>query len=625
MTLANKVQQFSDDADKLHAVVHGPASGAGSTVDTEGGARRTLAKMDADLQGGGFVAQVQQGVADAQTAKTQAEAARDAANTSGRAYTSAQGTAAAMADGSVAIGQSFAVLAADVLSFTVYRKDAGPVATLLFTQHTKAYLDALVSRKQRRGWIFNIQGATGKLGMGLNSKGRLILGIGGDILASIQANAAAVAANVTSINAQKAALNPSRRGNAIFRVTDKLRTKAALEISRTGRMLVLGRDMLSELDVVKAAVAALSSFRSRVSRGGSLAIRDAAGKAPFLITRKGRALLLGRDVLNEVDALKASAANTVALDAVRALVLPGKNIYVVGDSLSASGDSWANTITAALTDAARTVTNQAIGGQTSSQQVGRLGARPFLITFAANKILAVGSTQVSASQQLMYDGVLDPVFPISVGGQTWRARVAGVVGTFSSTSGFDAGGYPTGLVFTPDAGQVIADKSVDAYSPASPVEGAVGHEYDLLLVGIGRNNWGTDDVARRIEIVKQDLLAVRDHFQQTAIRKMIVVTPPNRYKNPATGVVYPEGSDNAANFSFFTALEVWAQQTFGECAVVSRTELMRHAAAGNADDAAAIALGCVPPSLTTDGLHWSTTGHTYIRALVAAIINRKGW
>lgn len=48
MTLANKVQQFSDDADLVHGIVHGPASGTGSTVTTEGGGVRTLAKLVAD-------------------------------------------------------------------------------------------------------------------------------------------------------------------------------------------------------------------------------------------------------------------------------------------------------------------------------------------------------------------------------------------------------------------------------------------------------------------------------------------------------------------------------------------------------------------------------------------------
>lgn len=51
MTLALKVTQFENDADIVHQIVHGPASGAGSTVDTDGGPVRTMAKMVDDAQG----------------------------------------------------------------------------------------------------------------------------------------------------------------------------------------------------------------------------------------------------------------------------------------------------------------------------------------------------------------------------------------------------------------------------------------------------------------------------------------------------------------------------------------------------------------------------------------------
>lgn len=90
----------------------------------------------------------------AAAARAQAEAARDAANASGRAYTSAQGSASGLADAGVAIGQTFSVVAADLLSYAVYRKDAGPIATPLFTQSTKAYMDALVrgSSDQTQHW-----------------------------------------------------------------------------------------------------------------------------------------------------------------------------------------------------------------------------------------------------------------------------------------------------------------------------------------------------------------------------------------------------------------------------------------------------------------------------------------
>jgi methyl-accepting chemotaxis protein len=74
-------------ADKLHAVVHGPADGAGSTVETENGPVKSLARALLEIdQSANHVA--------AETAQAAAEAARDtaqaAANDAGSARDAAQ-------------------------------------------------------------------------------------------------------------------------------------------------------------------------------------------------------------------------------------------------------------------------------------------------------------------------------------------------------------------------------------------------------------------------------------------------------------------------------------------------------------------------------------------------------
>lgn len=431
-------------------------------------------------------------------------------------------------------------------------------------------VSARIQKTNRRGWLWLVRDANGRLMVGINRAGRLVLGVGGDIFTAVNTNATTIAS-------------------------------------------------------------ILATVRSRTSRAGAILFRLPNGRMPGMFTRNGRFLLGSLDVKAVLTALMATVAgsstaiagNTADIAAVRGLVVPGKNILVVGDSLSADSFSWARTMSTVLTDTARVTLSLAVGGQTASQQAGRLGAIPFLITAQNNTILASGPTVVTASQMLMYDGALDTIHSITVGSTTWKARLAGILGTFSSTAGFDSNGQPNATVFTPDAGQITVDTLINPRTPTEAVV-PVGHEYDLLLVGIGRNDWGTDNVPRRIEIVKRAILAIRDHFQLTAQRRMLVVTPPNRYKNPSTGTVYDEGS-GSATFTFFTSLETWAQQTFGEMAVLSRLELMRHADLGNADDVAAVAAGCVPPSLTSDGLHWTATGHTYVRAPGAAVLNRKGW
>lgn len=116
MTLADKVTQFNTDADTFHAVVHGPATGAGSTVATEGGQVSTLAKVQADgIQAYGNAAT---NAAAAQTAALQAAAAA-------RAYAS---TAAALGDATLAVGASFSAPLADG-SLQAYTKTSGTVAT----------------------------------------------------------------------------------------------------------------------------------------------------------------------------------------------------------------------------------------------------------------------------------------------------------------------------------------------------------------------------------------------------------------------------------------------------------------------------------------------------------------
>jgi hypothetical protein len=50
MSLTNKVAQFDADSDLVNAWVHGPASGAGSTITTDSGTVRTPAKLIADIE-----------------------------------------------------------------------------------------------------------------------------------------------------------------------------------------------------------------------------------------------------------------------------------------------------------------------------------------------------------------------------------------------------------------------------------------------------------------------------------------------------------------------------------------------------------------------------------------------
>lgn len=423
-------------------------------------------------------------------------------------------------------------------------------------------------------------------------------------------NVAGVAAERKRYPSADGILNLIRKTGSrdVLRVLDRV-GKSALRITRSGGFIVLGRDIFAELGV--ALGVAKNVLFSGSARGGAIAFGDSHGKAPIKLTRTGRVKIWGRDVLRELDALGDGAAFAAKLDSINQMLTPNKNLIVAGDSLSAYADSWVRTLIPALTDQSRTLTNLAVGGQTSSQQAGRLGALPFLLTLQNNKILASGATTVSASQMLAPDGVtLVNVWPISSQGTgpTWRARVSGVLGTFSSAT--FTGEVPTALVFTPDAGQLSADLPVEVGVPTESAW-AAGHEYDTLLIAMGRNNF--QDTAT----VKRDWLAVRN-WQRTLNKRCVMVTPPNM---SGEGIV-----SGPAKYAAIVELERYAQELFGEYVVVSRQVLMRHPDTSLTADVDAVADGRVPPSLTSDGLHWlPATGHAYIRAAAAAIINRKGY
>lgn len=87
------VGKVTADSQVLHAIIHGPAFGAGSTVVTDGGPVRTLAGAIADLEAAFAAAGIIVQVSDAVTSTT--AAASNAAGAAGAA-----GTSATLADAS---------------------------------------------------------------------------------------------------------------------------------------------------------------------------------------------------------------------------------------------------------------------------------------------------------------------------------------------------------------------------------------------------------------------------------------------------------------------------------------------------------------------------------------------
>ena len=83
---------------------------------------------------------VSAGLSDA--ARVLAEAARDSANTSGKSFTSAEGTAAGIA--ATTSGQNFSVLSADSASWAIWRNSAGVALLIGQGGYTKNFLDTVL-------------------------------------------------------------------------------------------------------------------------------------------------------------------------------------------------------------------------------------------------------------------------------------------------------------------------------------------------------------------------------------------------------------------------------------------------------------------------------------------------
>jgi hypothetical protein len=119
----------------------------------------------------------------AASAKTAAEAARDAAAVNAAVYSSVATGLSAVADGA-----QFQVVAADGLSIARYRRDAGPVATLLATFPTKSGVDFIQSAKPTvDDWFELVIDSSGRPVRGQKHDGTLWEARGGTLVQVAQA------------------------------------------------------------------------------------------------------------------------------------------------------------------------------------------------------------------------------------------------------------------------------------------------------------------------------------------------------------------------------------------------------------------------------------------------------
>ena len=362
----------------------------------------------------------------ATAAKLAAEAARDSLNTTGKVFTSEEGTAAGIS--ATTNLQQFSVLSSDLLSYGIWRNNAG-VAKFLSSIYTSNYLNSLIKNTKYRGWAHVIRSSSGKLGVGITDAGKVIFGIGGDIVARI------LSAEV-SVSSLKSVVTSVNRYSSIFLLLDSTKTKVALEVNRAGKLISMGRDVLSEIDTTKSQVNGILSN-------------------PALLSK---------------------------------FISPSKDLTLLGDSqINGAGPTPWRTLLAPLISA-RNYRNLAVGGQTSTQIAARYGSIYSLITVSNNIIPTSGSVGVSSCKVIKTDGTFDNSFtPLTdQSSQTINGTLAGVDGSLvRATDG--------SLTFLRSVSGVAVNCGTN--TPFKPT----WNDYDLntIITGIGRNNlWDVATIKR---------------------------------------------------------------------------------------------------------------------------------
>lgn len=157
------------------------AAALASQTDIHDNWQAKLDAADADAAaaaGSAATATTQAGLSDiariaAQAAQTGAEAARDAVNSTGKVFTYAEGTAAGLA--ATTNGQQFAVLSADSMSWTIYRRvDASTALAVGPGNYTKSYIDGFKATTTHPGLAFSVDDPNGNSAVAVTDDGTFL-------------------------------------------------------------------------------------------------------------------------------------------------------------------------------------------------------------------------------------------------------------------------------------------------------------------------------------------------------------------------------------------------------------------------------------------------------------------
>lgn len=264
-----------------------------------------------------------------------------------------------------------------------------------------------------------------------------------------------------------------------------------------------------------------------------------------------------------------------------------------GDSLTAAGGVVARL--AELVPSA-TIFNRGISGQTAAQVAARQGAVPSLLTVTGNVIPASGSVAVTARTVPLLAATGYPVVSLT-------GSLAGVPGTLANDAGGTAYTFTratSGVAVTcPEKTPFITDHSRAARRNAH-------------IIWAGRNN---PELASTFPVITQ-----MANFQSPAHKRVVVISVTNA----------PTEGRGTVKYEQITTINSQLAALLGECYIDLRRWLIDSglAAVGvtpTTDDNTAIAADAVPPSLTTDGVHFTTAAQTAIGTYLHSRLVTLGW
>lgn len=551
------------------------------------------------------IATTQAGLAT--SARQGAEAARDAANTAGRVFSS---TAAGLAG--TTNGQSFSVFSGDFI--IQYRNDAGS-ATEVGRFYSRGYIDGIINRAlTARGWVVAATDLAGKLAWGVTSAGRFILGVGGDIVARITTNEA-------SITEQRSRFAPNVRGQIFaWAVVDAARSKVALAVDYTGRLLAMGRDVLAEIDAASTrgtprAVRENSAYivfqtldansrrqirTLRKSDGRIVQLTNSGNNVDPVLTSDNRVMFLS-------DATGTWVQSHVSADGgAIAPALASSTLACWGDSLTAgarsSGGLTYPAQLATLLGGGRQAFNGGIGGQGSSQIAARQGGAPSLLTVTGNQIPASGAVAVTARTVNLLT---------NQGTQSLTGTLAGVPGTlaragddsysFTRTTAGSAVACPAGTAFEPDLG--------------------VQYRSSIAILIYGRNDGvsGSGDASGTLAALASSVAYLSPYYRQFIVGLVLNGTTEGIGSGTYNNIIARNNAIKAAYPNNW--VDTQSPPTADEMAALGFVP--------DATDLADIANGCIPTRMrnfgASDTLHLNNTGYALWALRIRNFIQAKGW